>query len=212
MGVFLATYFCLDRNSRIATHGRSPLALLTPQQRESLHPAIRKRFSNERPRTYEGEAWLHANPAGRLMAWLCILIGRPLPTSRGHLQARIQLKPGRAGMTWMRDYIRTDGAVEHVRSTKRIAADNRLLECARLVAMRLFLSVEGGALVFTSDAFLLDLGCRQLRLPDWLTPGHIRVVHRALDDHRFEFHLTSDHAWFGRVFDQRVVCTDPKEG
>lgn len=211
MGVFLTFDFCQNRNSRNVLRAQSPLALLTPRQRQSLHPAIRKRFSNETPRTYDGQAWLHANMAGRLMAWICILIGRPLPTSHGHLQARVQLKPVRAGMAWMRDYIRADGTVEHVRSTKRIAAGNRLLECARLIAMRLRLSVEHGALVFTSDAFLLDLGCRYLRLPDWLTPGHIRVVHCALDDHRFEFHLTCDHAWFGRVFDQRVICTDPKE-
>lgn len=211
MGVFLTTNFCLNRNCGKKEQVTSVLDLLPDRARRALHPAIRQRFAANTEREYPGRASLHASPIGQCIAWICCLIGRPLPVSRGELGARVRLERARGGMRWIRDYIHPDGKVERVCSTKRIDDRGRLHECARLVSMRLQLSEEGGSLVFTSDAFLLDLGPLHIPLPDILTPGRIIVRHEARGEDRFEFHLTCDHPWFGRVFDQSVICTDPME-
>ncbi|WP_412545107.1 DUF4166 domain-containing protein [Maricaulis sp. MIT060901] len=176
-----------------------------------MHPAIRKRFAANTECEYPGRARLSASTIGQCIAWICCLLGRPLPVSRGELDACIRLERAQGGMRWIRDYIHPGGKVERVCSTKRIDRKGRLHECARLVSMRLQLSEEGGSLVFTSDAFLLDLGPLHIPIPDILTPGRITVRHEARGKDRFEFHLTCDHPWFGRVFDQSVVCTDPTE-
>ena len=211
MGVFLAECFCHNRNSGNKEQAKSVLDLLPDPALRALHPAIRRRFAANMEREYPGRARLHASPVGQCIAWVCCLLGRPLPVSHGEMDAHIRLERARGGMRWIRDYIRPDGTAERVCSTKRIDKNGRLHECASLVSMRLKLSEESGSLVFASEVFLLDVGPFHIPLPDILTPGRITVRHKAHGEDRFEFHLTCDHPWFGRVFDQSVVCTDLQE-
>jgi hypothetical protein len=111
------------------------------------------------------------------------------------------------GVSWMRHYKspgkhRAETPWECVRSTKKIDRKGRLYECAGPFAMRLSVSEENRALVFTSERFFLDvMGCR-IPLPDWLTPGKIRVTHQDTGSHTFHFTMDAHHPVFGHTFSQ----------
>lgn len=176
---------------------------------DRLAPAIRRRFAIDKTRAhYIGEADVEASWIGRLIAWLVIPFGRPLPTETGHQKAEIDLLPAQGGVRWLRHYLRPNRGWETVASIKRHDKTGRLYECAGPLAMRLTVTEEAGTMVFTSDSFFLDLGFVKVRLPDCLTPGLIRVVHEDLGDDRFRFTLLCRHKLFGVTMKQVAEFTD----
>lgn len=178
-------------------------ALLGRAAWRKLAPDIRRRFAVNKTRAhYLGAADLHASWLGRFIAVLVIPFGRPLPTGTGRQAAEIDLHPARGGVRWLRHYLRPRGGWECVTSTKKLDRAGRLYECAGPLAMRLHVTEEDGAIVFTSDRFFIDLFGLKLPLPDCLTPGRIRVVHADQGGGRFRFTLESDHKLFGRTFHQ----------
>jgi hypothetical protein len=74
--------------------------------------------------------------------------------------------------------------------------------------MVLRVTVEAGALVFTSQRFFLAVGRWRLPLPGWLTPGQCRVEHRAIDATRFVYALTMRSALWGETFRQIGIFSD----
>lgn len=184
-------------------------ALLGVEGWNRLAPEIRRRFAVDKTRAhYVGAADLEASVIGRLLAWLVIPFGRPLPTGRGHQDAEIDLHPARGGVRWLRHYLRPQRGWECVASTKKVDRTGRLYECAGPLIMRLTVSEADGAIIFDSDNFYLDLFGLKLRLPDLFTPGAIRVVHRDLGEGRFCYTLTADHPVFGRTFHQTATFND----
>ena len=171
-----------------------------------LAAPIRARFGpGTRAIAWRGQAELHANWFGRLVAIACIPLGRPLPTLHGHVVAEIGYVARENGAAWLRRYISPDQMGEAVCSTKRVDKTGALRECAGPVEMRLTVTEEDGALVFTSNRFFLRLGALDLPLPAWATPGRFRVVHRDLGPAGFSLTLTARHPWFGTTFDQHAV-------
>ena len=69
--------------------------------------------------------------------------------------------------------------------------------------MHLAPTEQAGAMVFESTGYTLHLGPLAIRLPGLLSPGATRVTQRDLGDGTFEFDLTIDHPWFGRLTSQR---------
>ncbi len=178
-----------------------------------LAAPIRARFGPKAAYGYfTGDAWFHASWFGRAVAWSTTLFGRPLPTLTGRCQARVTIRPGDQGAIWDRTYARGAKKAQHVRSIKR-QVGTTLFECAGPLWMRLRLEERNGALAFVSTGFLIALGPVRLRLPDWMTPGRLEVIHTDHGNGRFAFTLTCDHPLFGRVFDQVVELSDetPKE-
>jgi hypothetical protein len=88
-------------------------------------------------------------------------------------------------------------------STKRFAGPTGLEECVRAgIGMALAVSVEQRSLVFRSTEYFWRCGRVRLRIPDWLTPGRISVIHREERTGRFSFTLIVTHAWFGETIRQ----------
>ena len=76
--------------------------------------------------------------------------------------------------------------------------------------MALTVHVEHRALVIRSAAYFYRVRGRRFRIPDWLTPRRIEVIHREERAGRFSFTLTVTHAVFGVTIQQvaffRDVC------
>ena len=74
--------------------------------------------------------------------------------------------------------------------------------------MALRVTAEDGALVFRSAFYFLTLFGRRLRLPRWMEPGDLTIVHRDLGEGRFAFLLALDHPLIGRLLGQDAVFHD----
>ncbi len=113
-----------------------------------------------------------------------------------------------AGVMWSRQL----GPAHCVRSIKSTGPAGTVIERTEGgLGMVLDLSVEDGALVFTSRGFFLAVGSWRVPIPTFLTPGRCRVEHRAVDDIRFRFTLTMVHPLWGATFRQTGVFTDHQE-
>ncbi len=184
-----------------------------------LVPAIRTRFAAVPVAgdaiVYAGKMnHIDASPAGQLFAFICRLLGTPLPPFTGRdIEADIQLtQHDKDGIAWTRHYRRGDRMVA-VRSVKRVAEDGMLLESVGAgFGMRLRVYEENGALHFLSTRYFWHLGRHEIALPDLLTPGPIHVVHTDLGDGRFRFTLTAQHRLLGETFSQDGVFHDPAGG
>ena len=77
--------------------------------------------------------------------------------------------------------------------------------------MHLEVSVEDGALVFTSRGYFLLIGNVRIPVPAWLTPGTCRVEHRDVATGQFRFTLDMQHPLWGHTFHQTGVFNDPLE-
>jgi len=177
-----------------------------------IHPAIRKRFSEKlhQPVTYKGvmnEVFLSS--AGRVFAQLCRIIGTPLALYEGKdvpMEVKVYPNEKFEGMRWDRFYLYQDKPLNRVASTKCILPEGGLVEMVGFgFGMKLDVYEKNGAIVFESENFFLNLGNKQIRIPDWLTPGKTVVSQRAINDEEFEFKLSVVHPVLGQVYRQSGI-------
>jgi hypothetical protein len=174
---------------------------------ERLPEAVRERFAESAGACdYAGSFELvRASLVGRLFAWLGTLVGTPVAPRTGRdVEARVRVRPSRAGVAWIREYRWQDGSVDRVHSTKVVTGDRRLVERlpARL-CMPLRTYVEGAVLHFVSLGYYFDLGFgMRLWLPALLTPGATHVEHIDLGHGWFRFTMTVNHPLLGEMFFQ----------
>lgn len=71
------------------------------------------------------------------------------------------------------------------------------------LGMYLMLTVKHGALFFRDRAYFLRLGRFRLPLPRWLTVGSFDLLHRNIDQHRFQVIIRVAHPLLGTLFYQR---------
>ena len=149
---------------------------------------------------------------GRIWAQLARLIGAPLPLKRlEHAAAAVIVTQD--GLTdtqvWTRLYHEAGHTPQVICSTKRFAGPTGLEECVGAgIGMMLVVSVEERALVFRSAEYFWRLSGLRLRIPDWLTPGRIAVIHREERVGRFSFTLIVTHPWFGETIHQVAFFRD----
>jgi hypothetical protein len=192
-------------------------ALLPSQDWASLPAAVRRRFSvrldGAQSAVYIGEvASTHVTFVGRLFAQLARLVGAPLPlASGGRTASAVMVAEDEriGGQLWTRIYARDGQFPQVIHSAKRFDGPTGIEECVALgVGMALTIHVESRALVFRSAHYFVRVGARRLRLPHWLTPGQIEVVHREERDGRFSFTLTVTHRVFGELIRQVAFFRD----
>ena len=87
--------------------------------------------------------------------------------------------------------------------SKRFAGPTGLEEYVGYgIGMALTIQVARRALVFRSAHYFIDVIGRRLRLPRFLSPGRMEIVHAEEEGGEFSFTLALTHAWFGRMVHQ----------
>lgn len=191
-------------------------ALLPETDWNALPAAVRRRFSkrmaNGATVVYRGEVMeVEAHPLGRLFAHAARLIGGPLPLvfDPGASIVTVTEDAVGQGQVWSRLYVRPNGFPQVIHSAKRFAGPTGLEEhIGAGVGMALTVAVEQGALVFRSAFYFATLFGLRLRLPRWMEPGALTIVHRDLGEGRFAFTLALDHPLIGRLLGQDAVFHD----
>ena len=201
-------------------HGLEGILGETAWQR--LPRAVRARFGEPAIAVdYVGEFEIvRASLLGRVLAWLCQLIGTPVvPRTGRNVPAIVRVGPTGEGVAWNREYQWPDSTRCLVRSTKVIGPDGALVEKlpARL-CMPLDVFEREGALHFVSRGYYFELGTPgmgrpimgqpimgqpiRIPLPAWLSPGITHVEHRDESGGWFRFTMAVRHRFFGELFYQ----------
>jgi hypothetical protein len=179
---------------------------------QRLPAAVRARFGEPVLKVdYVGEFEIvRASRMGRMLAWVCQLIGTPVvPRTGTNVPAIVHVGPASEGVTWNREYRWPRSNACFVRSTKVIDDDGGLVE--RLPAglcMPLDVYEREGTLHFVSRGYYFDLSIlrRQrawkLWLPVWASPGTTHVEHIDETNGWFRFTMTVTHPLFGELFYQ----------
>jgi hypothetical protein len=176
-----------------------------------LPPAVQVRFAKRMQPghsvTYEGDI-VHCRlaPAGWLLAQLCRCIGSPLPLSDDIGVAAIATVTEDGvggGQVWSRMYARHNGFPQVIHSAKRFAGPTGLEEyLGGGFGIALTVCADATGIAFLSDHYFLRLGPWRLRLPDWLSPGALRIDHQDAGGGRFAFTLSLHHAVLGELIHQ----------
>ena len=184
---------------------------------ERLPVAVRARFERELApcdsAVFLGEvASTRMTRFGRFWAQIARFAGAPLPL-RSLADTAAAVIVTRDGFSdtqlWTRLYYETGRLPQVIRSAKRFSGPTGLEECVGAgIGMALTVSVEQRALVFRSTEYFWQLGKLRLRIPDWLTPGRIAVIHREERAGRFSFTLIVTHPWFGETVRQVAFFRD----
>ncbi len=180
--------------------------LLGERAWQRLPPTVRVRFGEPVLAVdYVGEFEIvRASILGRLLAWVCQLIGTPVvPRTGCAIPAVVRVGPTERGVAWNREYRWPDRSLCLVRSTKVVDADGTLVEelPARL-CMPLDVFERDGTLHFVSRGYYFDLGRMKVPLPAWLSPGTTHVEHIDEAAGWFRFTMTVTHPFFGELFYQ----------
>ena len=170
---------------------------------------------------YRGEVVLtEMSRAGRILAHLAKVVGGPLPLDNhatGESVVSVTEEAGALGQTWTRSYARSGQGPQIIGSMKCFRGSTGLEEHVGAgIGMALSVSVEGGALHFRSDHYFLELVGWRLRLPRFMEPGSMEIVHEDrpdLDERgercagqgnrgAFSFRLTLTHPFLGCLLHQ----------
>ena len=188
--------------------------LLGEEAWKQLPLAVQRRFSKRlaggRTVTYVGTITQATfSRLGWGMAQALRLIGGPLPTSRDidvPFIVSVTEDTASGGQIWTRICARRDHFPQVIHSSKRFCGHTGIEEYVGLgLSMALTIAVKGQSLVFESDGYFAKVAGWRLRLPDWVTPGRITVMHTDLGDGRFEFTLNMRHPRFGLLIDHIAV-------
>jgi hypothetical protein len=152
------------------------------------------------------------SPAGRLLSFLARAIGSPLPLSNGATGPALVIVTEDArlgGQCWLRIYARPGRFPQAIHSAKRFCGPTGLEEYVGCgIGMSLRVTVEGGALIFRSAAYFLEIGRWRLPLPRAVHPGRMQIEHRDEGNGSFAFRLELTHPLFGRLVHQLAYFRD----
>jgi hypothetical protein len=191
--------------------------LLSAADWAKLPPAVRRRFSKRlkggATAIYTGHVTMcHMSRAGWLFAQALRIIRAPLPLAHGsglHTVVSVTEEGLSGGQNWTRVYARRSGFPQVIHSTKRFSGPTGLEEYIGFgIRMTLMLTVENGALVFSSAGYFIDIGRLSIALPRWLSPGRTVVTHRETSREQFLFTLDLTHRWLGTLIHQEALYTE----
>ncbi|MCK7614031.1 DUF4166 domain-containing protein [Roseibium sediminicola] len=187
----------------------------------SLPASVRRRFGKRLKGgasvVYQGRVTaMHMNLAGCLLAQLARLIGAPLPYDRTclHQPAVVSVTEDIAGdgQFWLRQYGRAAGFPQVIHSSKRFNGPTGIEEyIGSGVGIALKVSARPDGLSFESDHYFLQVASWRLRLPAWLSPGALTIVHRDLGKAGFLFSLSLKSRFFGELVHQDAVFHDSED-
>jgi hypothetical protein len=171
-----------------------------------LQPSIRARFATTQAHPvlahFEGTMqWVYCSPLGTLIAKL--LSRWPmLPASCGQNIAFDFSIFKKANQFIKRRRYRLDkGCFSFVSTVDEQPCLHE--EFAGGLGMYLQLSAEQGALLFRDKGYFLRLGAWRIPLPRCLSVGAFELLHRTIDEDRFQVIIRVTHPLFGTLFYQR---------
>ena len=148
---------------------------------------------------------------GWWLAQLTRLIGAPLPLHADCGLATVVVTDHAEtdGQVWTRLYHTRSATPQAIQSIKRFAGATGLEEDLGYgFAMSLELSVTDEALVFTGRHYYWRGLGLTIEVPDWLSPGVLRVKNWQGRQDDFYFSLELTHPWFGLLIEQTVYFDD----
>ena len=84
--------------------------------------------------------------------------------------------------------------MEHIR-------DNEIIEYVRFgMGIRMKMSVENEALIFTSLGYIWQIGPIKLPIPTWAILGDANIIEKAISDDEFFIDFNMIHPIFGKTF------------
>lgn len=178
---------------------------------ERLPEPVRHRFAKRLRAglsvSYAGTiAACRMNRAGLLLAQLCRLIGAPLPLGRDTGVAAVVTVTedgDGGGQVWTRMYARRHGFPQVIHSAKRFAGATGLEEyLGGGFGIALRVEAHEAGIRFLSDHYFLRIGARRLRLPAFVSPGHLTIDHADRCQGHFAFTLTLHHRLLGELIHQ----------
>jgi hypothetical protein len=176
-----------------------------------LPAAIQERFKDSAQTVdYSGEfEVVRASSFGRLVAWVCRLIGTPVAPHTGEkVPAIVRVQPTDRGVEWRREYLWQNRRPSIVRSTKVVESGGTLVEeLPAGLCMSLKVYEAAAVLHFVSQHYYFQFSVPQIgrihcALPHWLSPGTTHVEHADLANGWFRFTMTVRHPIFGELFHQ----------
>ena len=192
--------------------------LLGDEDWQRLPPAVQRRFARRLEpgdtAAFLGEvATTRLTVFGRLTAQLARLVGAPLPLRPLQRTPAAVLvtenDPATGSQLWTRIYHEPGRLPQVICSIKQFAGPTGLEECVgHGIGMALTLHVEARAIVIRSAGYFWRVGGMRLRIPDWMTPGSMTVIHREERAGQFSFTLTVTHALFGVTIQQIAFFRD----
>jgi len=191
--------------------------LVSDEDWQRLPSAVQRRFARRlepgESAAFLGEvATTRLTVFGRLTAQLARLVGAPLPLrSLEHTPAAVLVTeaPASESQLWTRIYHEPGRLPQVICSIKQFAGPTGLEECVgHGIGMALTLHVEERAIVIRSAGYFWRVRGRRLKIPDWMTPGRMTVIHREERAGRFSFTLIVTHALFGVTIQQVAFFRD----
>ena len=191
-------------------------SLLSDAQWSRLPAAIQARFSR---RFQPGQTICYTSRTtttkfttlGWILAQAARLIGAPLPINRSGGPAAVTVTdhPGNHGQVWTRIYHIGKGFPQTIHSVKRFTGNTGLEEYIGFgLSIELEVQVENNALVFNGNGYYFSIGRWRIKIPVFLTPGNLTVVHTEQEKHTFSFEMSLHHPWFGRLIYQFAQFED----
>ena len=149
------------------------------------------------------ERVFHSNMAkpfllpGRLFGALVPYRGNDIPTVVRNWTKEDNPK----AMFWHRTLQFPDKPLTEFRSRMEYAGGDEIIEYVRFgLGIRMRMSVEDGALVFTSAGYVWDMGAARIPIPTWAILGDARIIEKAVSDEEFYIDFTMVHPLLGETF------------
>ena len=134
---------------------------------------------------------------GRLFGALVPYRGSDIPTEVKNWTQQDNVQ----AMFWHRTLQFPGKPLTEFKSRMEYAGGDEIIEYVRFgLGIRMRMSVEEGALVFTSVGYVWDAGISQLSIPTWAILGDAKIIEKAVSEKAFYIDFSMDHPLLGRTF------------
>jgi Domain of unknown function (DUF4166) len=155
---------------------------------------------------------------GKALAIAAKLIGGPLPLSADtNVAAAVNVTEDEVGegQFWTRQYGHHKGFPQTINSVKRFGGPTGIEEHLGVgflgVGIALTLRAESDALYFESDHYFVNCFGLRIKMPTWLSPGHLVIGHIDGPNGWFAFTLDLKHPRWGTLIHQVCMFAERSE-
>ncbi len=134
---------------------------------------------------------------GRIFGALVPYRGKDIPTKVKNWTTEDNSK----SMFWHRTLQFPGKPMTEFKSRMEYAGNDEIIEYVKYgLGIRMRMSVEAGALVFTSVSYIWDTGVARIPIPTWAILGDARIIERAISENEFYIDFYMVHPLLGQTF------------